>query len=1184
MVLRSAALAALLLLGVALAVLLPADAPADHNGPLAGQWHLEGSADDSEADSSGHGLTGIEGSTGGGVEATAGRFGNGLLFDHFSSIRVAPSTLLEPANVTLVAWVKSDGTPGVTNTIVAKGGDPACTASSYALDTGAGGLEFYVRGPAGNARFSSPAAAASTVWDNQWHGVAGVYDGTMVRLYVDGQQVGSGTPGPPNIDYNRANREFTMGEYPSCDNFGYGERLDEVQVYNRALSGSEIATLHDASATSPPVIGPSGGGEPPPPPPPSTPPTADFAFKQRSPTVARTIRLNGAGSSAATGRTIASYAWDLNRDGRFEFVARGDTPAISTTIRRPGRVTATLLVIDSAGETDTVTESFTVGRANTNRTSFTTFERPADGPNESDRPGCVKTVAFAIVEVNGRGGPNQCFKIEWADANNRNVQLPDFGTARAAQIGRRTFVVHRAEIDGPVAINGLPVPLPSGFTTRYEAWLGRVELGRVGLQLPLPGGARARLAEANLNFDVPSRGSVRLPPLTTGSAGRFAGLRLGGSVDVTLRKRPAPPPGAVGAQGSPLGADIDLGLTLPNFLSDSTGSAIQGTMRLAANNVGGLSVASAAIRVPDAYIGPMRLEDFSLAYEGPPAETLQAAVNFIFPSISILGSPPPVRGIGFRNGTFDYAGLEVNFPPGAGPPLFPGVNLRRVEGRFQPDPLVITGGLGVSVASVIGIDGTMMIALASPQKPFTLPPGTAPAGLAEIEGRRLTSFAFAIGAQASLFTPAGQLPLNDAFVFYHHPGFLELGGGWRFRLGGDSAPYVQLAGGVRGWANLDPRRFNLEGNNEICFGIPTPFPFEDVELCQGVLGLISSRGAFACVKNIAIPYPPFFVPEVGLGFIWGGGPIPDISLFSCHPSDYREVRPSASASRAGGRAAQVRAFTLPRGLPSAQIRVRGEGGAPAVDVQGPGGTRISVPLDGEQAENTTGNNFMAMRMDANTVEIGLRKPARGRWTVTPRQGSAPIGRVAVSQGSASPRISGRVSGRGARRLLRYRIRNGEGQSVRFVEQGPRTHNQLGVARAGAGSIRFTPAPGGAGRRRILAYVEHDGVTVERIDVTRYAAPADAKTGKPRRLRVRRRKDAVLLRWRRVRGADGYAVVMQLSNRKRIFRVVKRPRLTMRGFHRLARGRVSVRSLTTGGPSSRPATARIKAVRAKRGRR
>ena len=93
-----------------------------------------------------------------------------------------------------------------------------------------------------------------------------------------------------------------------------------------------------------------------------------------------------------------------------------------------------------------------------------------------------------------------------------------------------------------MALNGLPVPLPSGFTTRYEAWRNRVDLGRVSLQLPLPGGARVRLAEVNLGFDLPANGSLRLPPLTTASLPRFAGLRLGGSVDVTLRKS-APPTG-----------------------------------------------------------------------------------------------------------------------------------------------------------------------------------------------------------------------------------------------------------------------------------------------------------------------------------------------------------------------------------------------------------------------------------------------------------------------------------------------------------------------------------------------------------------------------------------------------------------------------------------------------------------
>src|SRR5919112_282603 len=249
----------LVLIGLAVlaaGVISPASSPAGHNGPLAGQWHLE-TADPTTPDSSGHGLTGT---AGGGLEGTDGRFGSALLFDPTSFVNVPTSPLLEPDRVTLVAWVRSDGSPGVARSIVTKGGDPGCTASSYALDTGSGGIEFYVRGPGSSARFSSPAASVGTVWDAEWHGVAGVYDGATVRLYVDGQQVGAGAPGPASIDYNRSERRLTMGQYAGCTGYDYGERLDEVQVYDRALSGSEIAALHNPSATSPPVIAPSGGG------------------------------------------------------------------------------------------------------------------------------------------------------------------------------------------------------------------------------------------------------------------------------------------------------------------------------------------------------------------------------------------------------------------------------------------------------------------------------------------------------------------------------------------------------------------------------------------------------------------------------------------------------------------------------------------------------------------------------------------------------------------------------------------------------------------------------------------------------------------------------------------------------------------------------------------------------------
>ncbi len=292
----------------------------------------------------------------------------------------------------------------------------------------------------------------------------------------------------------------------------------------------------------------------------------------------------------------------------------------------------------------------------------------------------------------------------------------------------------------------------------------------------------------------------------------------------------------------------------------------------------------------------------SLAYEGPPADTLQAAVNFIFPSISILGSPPPVRGIGFRNGAFDYAGLEVNFPPGAAAAAVPRSEPEARGGPVPARPACDDGRTRVSVASVIGIDGTMMIALASPQKPFTLPSGhRAGRVLREIEGRRLTSFAFAIGAQASLLTPAGDIPLSERVTSSTTtPSFLELDGGWRFRLGGDSAPYVELKGGVGGWANIDPRRFNVEGNNEICFGIPTPPPFADMELCQGVLGLdLEPWRVRVREEHRHAPVPAVLRSGDRARLDVGrAAAIPDITLFSCQPSDYREVQPPIGA--AGG--------------------------------------------------------------------------------------------------------------------------------------------------------------------------------------------------------------------------------------------------------------------------------------------
>ncbi len=111
-------------------------------------------------------------------------------------VRVPDSSSLEPPSaVSVGAFVKANGSPGDFKYIVAKGAS-GCIASSYALYTASdGGLEFYVAQNSGLSYTLSP-DAGSSIWDGNWHFVVGTYDGSAVRLYVDGNQVGNGAPRP----------------------------------------------------------------------------------------------------------------------------------------------------------------------------------------------------------------------------------------------------------------------------------------------------------------------------------------------------------------------------------------------------------------------------------------------------------------------------------------------------------------------------------------------------------------------------------------------------------------------------------------------------------------------------------------------------------------------------------------------------------------------------------------------------------------------------------------------------------------------------------------------------------------------------------------------------------------------------------------------------------------------------
>lgn len=73
---------------------------------------------------------------------------------------------------------------------------------------------------------------------NTWHHCVYTYDGQIHRFYLDGEQTAessvkpqSGTPGM-----------LMLGNYPGGDQFFHGS-LDEVRIYNRALTSAEIDML-----------------------------------------------------------------------------------------------------------------------------------------------------------------------------------------------------------------------------------------------------------------------------------------------------------------------------------------------------------------------------------------------------------------------------------------------------------------------------------------------------------------------------------------------------------------------------------------------------------------------------------------------------------------------------------------------------------------------------------------------------------------------------------------------------------------------------------------------------------------------------------------------------------------------------------------------------------------------------
>lgn len=241
MVLRTLRVA---LAAVALSLVIPAGAHA-FSFPLVGWWAMNEGSGQTVRDWSGKGGHGYLGTSpepdiADPTWVDGVLNGSALRFFGDQVVSIPASSSLQPQKLTVSAWVRYKSelhgwhVPGIFKYPISMGGG-GCGASSYGMVTNVDeGLTFFIGAQDGKG-YDSP-SAPSSMWDGDWHHVAGTFDGSRVRLYLDGVQRGNGTPVPAGtkIDYSFANQSGAIGGYAdTCERLlNFRGDVDGVQIWS----------------------------------------------------------------------------------------------------------------------------------------------------------------------------------------------------------------------------------------------------------------------------------------------------------------------------------------------------------------------------------------------------------------------------------------------------------------------------------------------------------------------------------------------------------------------------------------------------------------------------------------------------------------------------------------------------------------------------------------------------------------------------------------------------------------------------------------------------------------------------------------------------------------------------------------------------------------------------------------
>jgi Concanavalin A-like lectin/glucanases superfamily len=209
------------------------------SGGLAGWWKFDEASGTVAADSSGNSNTG----TASGTTVVAGKIGNARSFNGTSdNIAVGnPASLQIAGDITMCAWAYPQN------------------ASSFILSKSDGGGNYdyglYITGAGSLSLYYGAGLTASTaiglVSSNIWQHLCAVVQSNVATFYINGVPYTGGAATITNT-----NQQFYIGAH-NGGGWALQGNIDELRVYNRALTATEITALYNYTGGS--NCSPEGG-------------------------------------------------------------------------------------------------------------------------------------------------------------------------------------------------------------------------------------------------------------------------------------------------------------------------------------------------------------------------------------------------------------------------------------------------------------------------------------------------------------------------------------------------------------------------------------------------------------------------------------------------------------------------------------------------------------------------------------------------------------------------------------------------------------------------------------------------------------------------------------------------------------------------------------------------------------